>query len=150
MVRLFDSYNLRHIFEPGFPGLIEAFYVQEKLVEWIAPEIHEAFVGQFSRSRFSYALDERTDATHGQSKHGISSSSYATKWYITLFANSIPFATQLRLWDALLLEGGDFLIITAVAIIWRFKSGSISFMHSICLNLIMRTSQTYEFYLNTL
>lgn len=150
MVRLFDQYNLRHIFEPGFPGLIEAFYVQEKLVEWIAPEIHEAFVSQFSRSRFTYAFDEPTDARHGQNKHGISSSSYATKWYITLFANSIPFATQLRLWDALLLEGGDFLIITAVAIIWRFKSRSISSMHSVCLHLIMRTLQTYEFYLITL
>lgn len=44
MVRLFDQYNLRHIFEPGFPGLVEAFYVQERLVEWIAPDVHRAFV----------------------------------------------------------------------------------------------------------
>lgn len=44
MVRLFDQYGLRHIFEPGFPGLIEAFYVQEKLVELLMPEVHKAFV----------------------------------------------------------------------------------------------------------
>lgn len=61
-----------------------------------------------------------------QKTHSISTSSYATKWYITLFANSVPFATQLRLWDALLLEGLDFLVIAAVAIIWRFKGKSLS------------------------
>lgn len=45
----------------------------------------------------------------------ISTTSYATKWYITLFANSVPFQTQLRLWDAFLLEGRDVFILTAVA-----------------------------------
>ena len=44
MVRLFDQYNIRFIFEPGFPGLVEAFYVQEKLVELLMPEVHTAFV----------------------------------------------------------------------------------------------------------
>ena len=53
----------------------------------------------------------------------ISTSAYATKWYITLFANSVPFATQLRFWDGLLLEGLDFLVIAAVAVIWCFKGG---------------------------
>jgi hypothetical protein len=51
----------------------------------------------------------------------ISTSAYGTKWYITLFANSVPFATQLRLWDGFLLEGLDFLVVTAVAIIWHFQ-----------------------------
>lgn len=56
-----------------------------------------------------------------QIEHGISTSSYATKWYITLYANSVPFGTQLRFWDALLLEGVDFLVIAAVGIIWAFR-----------------------------
>ena len=47
----------------------------------------------------------------------ISTTSYATKWYITLFANSVPFQTQLRLWDAFFLEGRDVFIITAIAIV---------------------------------
>ena len=51
----------------------------------------------------------------------ISTTSYATKWYITLFANSVPFQTQLRLWDAFFLEGRDVFIITAIAIVWAFK-----------------------------
>ncbi|KAK4057233.1 hypothetical protein OIO90_001728 [Microbotryomycetes sp. JL221] len=92
------EYRLRDIFAPGFPGLVENFYVQERLVEFLMPDVHKAF-----------------------EIHGITSSSYATKWYITLFANSVPFATQLRFWDALLLEGMDFLIVAAVAIIWCFR-----------------------------
>ncbi|GAA5861048.1 hypothetical protein JCM1840_003062 [Sporobolomyces johnsonii] len=98
LCRLFDQYQLQHIFAPGFPGLVEAFYVQERLVELLMPDVHKAF-----------------------NEHFISTSAYATKWYITLFANSVPFATQLRLWDGLLLEGLDFLVITALAIIWHFQ-----------------------------
>ncbi|GAA6032529.1 hypothetical protein JCM8097_004801 [Rhodosporidiobolus ruineniae] len=98
LCRLFDQYQLGHIFAPGFPGLVESFYVQERLVELLMPDVHAAFA-----------------------EHFISTSAYATKWYITLFANSVPFATQLRLWDGLLLEGVDFLVITAVAIIWHFQ-----------------------------
>ena len=51
----------------------------------------------------------------------ISTTSYATKWYITLFANSVPFQTQLRLWDAFLLEGRDVFILIAVSIVWVLK-----------------------------
>ncbi len=51
----------------------------------------------------------------------ISTTSYATKWYITLFANTVTFQTQLRIWDVFLLDGRDTLVITAVAIIWFVK-----------------------------
>lgn len=44
LARLFDQYRLRHIFAPGFPGLHEAFYVQERLVELLMPDVHTAFV----------------------------------------------------------------------------------------------------------
>lgn len=56
-----------------------------------------------------------------QKKHLISTTSYATKWYITLFANSVPFQTQLRLWDVFLLDGRDVFVTTAVAIVWVLK-----------------------------
>ncbi|GAA5974997.1 hypothetical protein JCM5350_004536 [Sporobolomyces pararoseus] len=98
MCRLFDQYHLENIFEPGFPGLMEVFYVQERLIELLMPDVHKSFNEQY-----------------------ISTSAYATKWYITLFSNSVPFATQVRLWDGLLLEGVDFLIVTALAIIWQFQ-----------------------------
>lgn len=69
------------------------------------------------------------DSSLRQNEQYISTSAYATKWYITLFSNSVPFATQVRLWDGLLLEGVDFLIVTALAIIWQFQ-GELAFFPS--------------------
>ncbi|KAF9511041.1 hypothetical protein BS47DRAFT_1471403 [Hydnum rufescens UP504] len=86
------------VFKPGFPGLLEGIYVQERLLETLMPEVYKSF-----------------------QKHMISSTSYATKWYITLFANSVPFQTQLRIWDAFLLEGRDVIIVFAVAILWSLR-----------------------------
>ena len=98
LVRLHDSYAMHTVFSPGFPGLLEAIYVQERIMEQTMPDVYAAF-----------------------KKHMISTTSYATKWYITLFANSVPFQTQLRLWDAFLLEGYDVFIAVAVAIVWAYR-----------------------------
>jgi hypothetical protein len=57
-----------------------------------------------------------------QERNMISASSYATKWYITLFANTVPFQTQLRIWDALLLEGQDLLVMASVALIYAYRA----------------------------
>ncbi|KAJ7492257.1 rab-GTPase-TBC domain-containing protein [Mycena latifolia] len=98
LVRLHDAYAMHTIFSPGFPGLLEAIYVQERITEQMMPDVYAAF-----------------------QKHTISTTSYATKWYITLFSNSVPFQTQLRLWDAFLLEGTDLFIAVAVAIVWVYR-----------------------------
>ncbi|THH23130.1 hypothetical protein EUX98_g8047 [Antrodiella citrinella] len=98
LVRLHDCYSMHSIFSPGFPGLLEAIYVQERIMEQQMPVVYAAF-----------------------KKHMISTTSYATKWYITLFANSVPFQTQLRLWDAFLLEGHDLFVVVAIAIVWVYK-----------------------------
>lgn len=71
-----------------------------------------------------FYLTSRTALTRRQSKNMISSTSFVTKWYITLFANTVPFQTQLRLWDAFLLEGRDVLVVTAVAILWVVKGAA--------------------------
>ncbi|KAI0756377.1 RabGAP/TBC [Daedaleopsis nitida] len=98
LVRIHDSYSMHSVFSPGFPGLLEAIYVQERLTEQMLPAVYGAF-----------------------KKHMVSTTSYATKWYITLFANSVPFQTQLRLWDAFLLEGHDIFVIVAVALVWAYR-----------------------------
>ncbi|KZV94848.1 RabGAP/TBC [Exidia glandulosa HHB12029] len=98
LVQLHNGYNMHAIFSPGFPGLLEAIYVQERMTEKMIPGVWKVFKEQ-----------------------GISTTSYATKWYITLFSNSVPFRTQLRLWDALFLEGHDVLVVLAVGIIWGFR-----------------------------
>ncbi|KAL5494688.1 hypothetical protein ACEPAI_149 [Sanghuangporus weigelae] len=98
LVHFHDEYELHDIFLPGFPGLLEAIYVQERIMERMLPSVFAAF-----------------------KKHMISTTSYATKWYITLFANTVPFQTQLRFWDAFLLEGRDVFVIVAVAIVWVLR-----------------------------
>jgi len=98
LVHLHDAYHLHDIFSPGFPGLLESIYVQERIIEEMMPAVYMAF-----------------------KKYTVSTTSYATKWYITLFANSIPFQTHLRLWDAFLLEGPDLFVIVAVSIIWTYR-----------------------------
>ena len=103
-VHLHNSYMMHPIFKPGFPGLLEAIYIQERITEKMMPGVYEAFKQQM-----------------------ISTTSYATKWYITLFANSVPFHTQLRLWDAFFLEGSDLFIVVAVAIVWVHKGESDNF-----------------------
>ncbi|WVW85735.1 hypothetical protein I302_107773 [Kwoniella bestiolae CBS 10118] len=98
LVRLHDTYGMHDIFQPGFPGLLEAFYVQERLMEWLMPDLYQSF-----------------------QRNMISSSAWGTKWYITLFVNTVPFSQQLRLWDALWLDGSDVMIVTSLAILWAFR-----------------------------
>ena len=38
-------------------------------------------------------------------KHGVIAELFATRWFVALFANSLPIETTLRVWDAFLLEG---------------------------------------------
>lgn len=104
LVHLHNSYMMHPIFKPGFPGLLEAIYIQERITEQMMPGVYQVLKQQM-----------------------ISTTSYATKWYITLFANSVPFHTQLRLWDAFFLEGYDLFIVVAVAIVWVHKGKLIQF-----------------------
>lgn len=101
MVRIHDAYDMHSIFSPGFPGLLESIYVQERLIERFLPDVFTSF-----------------------KKHMISTTSYATKWYITLFANTFTFQTQLRLWDAFFLEGRDVIVLAAMGIIWVYRGAS--------------------------
>jgi hypothetical protein len=98
LARLHNAYDLHRVFKPGFPGLLEAIFVQERLTHLTMPAVYAAF-----------------------SRHTVSTTAYATKWYITLFANSVPFQTQLRLWDAFLLDGPDVFIVMSVAIVWVYR-----------------------------
>jgi USP6 N-terminal-like protein len=113
LVRLHDKYSMHSIFSPGFPGLLEAIFVQEQLTQHLMPAVYDAF-----------------------KQHSISTTSYATKWYITLFTNSVPFHTQLRLWDVFFLEGPDLFVIMAVAIVWVYKGMFNLQQHLVSLHLI--------------
>ncbi|GAC99884.1 hypothetical protein PHSY_007487 [Pseudozyma hubeiensis SY62] len=99
MVTMHNHLDLHSTFAPGFPGLVENLFVQDQLLRKYMPELATVFGDQM-----------------------IVASSYATKWYITLFSNSIPFETQLRVWDAWLLDGQDVISMVALGIIWAHRS----------------------------
>jgi hypothetical protein len=105
---------MHSIFRPGFPGLLENIYLQEVLMKRMIPGVYAAFVSTPYTTWLILKVFE-------QQKHNISTTSYATKWYITLFANSLPFQSQLRLWDAFLLEGQDIIVVMALCIVWSTK-----------------------------
>jgi hypothetical protein len=44
MVRIHDVYQMHSIFIHGFPGLLECFYVQERLIEQLMPEVYISLV----------------------------------------------------------------------------------------------------------
>jgi USP6 N-terminal-like protein len=103
-------------FAPGFPGLLEAFYVQEKIMQRMLPGVYAVFVSAGYLSGSTCRLNASK-----QKQNMISTTAYAVKWYITLFANTVSFQTQLRLWDVYFLEGRDVMVLMSVAILWAFK-----------------------------
>ncbi|KAL7423424.1 hypothetical protein Q5752_001004 [Cryptotrichosporon argae] len=98
LVRIHDIYDMHGLFAPGFPGLLETFYVQERLIEHLMPDVYRSF-----------------------QRNMISSSAWGAKIYITLFVNTVPFHVQLRLWDAMFLDGYDVMVFATVAIVWAFR-----------------------------
>lgn len=98
LVRLHTAYNMHTIFSPGFPGLLEAIYVQEQLMKSYMPAVYKSF-----------------------ESNGVSGTAYATKWYITLFSGVVPWQVMLRVWDVFWLEGPDVFVGVACSILWVFK-----------------------------
>ncbi|KAI9286785.1 rab-GTPase-TBC domain-containing protein [Umbelopsis sp. AD052] len=94
LVHMFQKCNLHNLFIQGFPALVESFYIQERLLEQHLPKV----------------------SIH-MKNNDITSSSYATRWYITLFTGGIVnYHTLLRIWDVLQMCGFDVLYYVALAL----------------------------------
>ncbi|XDG03327.1 hypothetical protein ABKA04_002942 [Annulohypoxylon sp. FPYF3050] len=83
LVRLWKYRGLNRIYQSGFEELMAALKDFEH--DWLASR----------------------DVASKLSELCIDPTAYATKWYLTLFNLSIPFAVQLRVWDAFLLLGSS-------------------------------------------
>ncbi|GBB90243.1 hypothetical protein RclHR1_17120002 [Rhizophagus clarus] len=95
LTKLFAKCNLHDLYIPGFPALMESFYIQEKLMNIYAHKILVHFKNL-----------------------QVSTTAYATRWYITLFTSDVvPHHTLLRIWDLLMLYGFDILYFVAVALL---------------------------------
>ncbi|KAG2188702.1 hypothetical protein INT44_003841, partial [Umbelopsis vinacea] len=94
LVHMFQKCNLHNLFIQGFPALVESFYIQERLLEQHLPKVSKHM-----------------------KNNDITSSSYATRWYITLFTGGIVnYHTLLRIWDVLQMCGFDVLYYVALAL----------------------------------
>lgn len=83
LVRLWELRGLEKLYKHGFGGLIEALDDFEKL--WLGE-------GELKKK-----LDDLM----------IGPTAYGTRWYLTLFNYSIPYPSQLRVWDVFILLGDD-------------------------------------------
>ncbi|GAM28770.1 hypothetical protein SAMD00019534_119460 [Acytostelium subglobosum LB1] len=90
-----DKYQLRGLFLPSFPMLYRHYAIHETLIQKELPKL---------QTHFGF--------------EGISTSMYATKWFLTVFSGNLPFALLIRFWD-LVLTNGYFVIHTLVIHILR-------------------------------
>ncbi|KAK2740189.1 hypothetical protein FQN57_006200 [Myotisia sp. PD_48] len=81
LVRLWHLRGLDRLYRSGFAGLMEALDSFE--TDWLG----------------------KGEVAEQLTKLGIPPTSYGTRWYLTLFNYSIPFAAQLRVWDVFILLG---------------------------------------------
>lgn len=80
MVRIWQLRGIEEMYQHGFEGLMTA--LRELETDWVGADIAEH-------------LDNL----------GVTSTSYGTRWYLTLFNMSVPFPAQLRIWDVFMLLG---------------------------------------------
>lgn len=83
LVRLWELRGLEKLYKHGFGGLIEA--LDDFETQWLGQ-------GELKKK-----LDDLM----------IGPTAYGTRWYLTLFNYSIPFPSQLRVWDVFMLLGDD-------------------------------------------
>ena len=107
LVRLWEVRGLKRLYEPGFQGLMDALHDLEK--NWLggtavakrlvsAIILYVVFLG--GGKGFT-----KTEMAKNQDDLGVDQTAYGTRWYLTLFNYSIPFAAQLRVWDVFMLLG---------------------------------------------
>ncbi|KAF9870172.1 tbc domain protein [Colletotrichum karsti] len=81
LVRLWQLRGLEKLYSPGFDGLMAA--LDDLQTKWLNGK----------------------DVAKKLTELCIDPTAYGTRWYLTLFNLSIPFAAQLRVWDVFLLLG---------------------------------------------
>lgn len=118
LCRLMERDGLRTLFTAGFPLLFETFYVQEQLMK-----------------RYLPSLQARLDSFH------ITTSVYATKWYLTLFLG-FPFSLATRIWDLFLFWGLDMLVCVSLALLKMHESLLLSLEYEACMQFLSKLPET--------
>lgn len=80
LVKLMKDYDLRSLYLPDMSGLHIRLYQLDRMLEEILPAVHVHLV-----------------------RSGVTSSMYASQWFLTLFANTFPIAMVTRIFDIVLM-----------------------------------------------
>ncbi|OAD66260.1 hypothetical protein PHYBLDRAFT_71157 [Phycomyces blakesleeanus NRRL 1555(-)] len=114
LVHMFLRDNLHDLYIPGFPILMESFFIQEKLLQQYLPKL------------FNH-LNEI----------GLTSDIYSTRWYITLFTGGVVrYHTLLRIWDIYFLNGFDILYVVALVLLKTFQERLLKGDLELCMELL--------------
>ncbi|CCG83355.1 Putative uncharacterized protein [Taphrina deformans PYCC 5710] len=80
LVKLMKDYNLRSLYLPDMPGLHIRLYQFDRMVEELLPAVHVHLI-----------------------RSGVTSSMYASQWFLTLFANKFPIPLVIRIFDVVIM-----------------------------------------------
>ena len=93
VVSLFTNYHIQDCFLPGLPGLEKNFYILLKLIKKYQPRLFTKF-----------------------NEIGFNPQMYASRWFMTLFADFFPINVVVRILDIYLMEGRKIIFRIALAI----------------------------------
>lgn len=96
-----QGYAMRAIFLPGFPALHVSLHCHDELIRMYLHKLYAKFQDQ-----------------------NITSVMYATKWFITLFIELIPFEFYVRVWDVIMFEGVEIVHTIAIRLLEHVQSKS--------------------------
>ncbi|GAA5795789.1 hypothetical protein HPULCUR_001151 [Helicostylum pulchrum] len=117
LVHMFLRDGLHNLYIPGFPILMESFFIQERLLKRYMPKL------------YNHLADL-----------GLSSDIYSTRWYITLFAGGVVrYHTLMRIWDAYFLCGYDLFFFVAITLLKNYESRLLASDMDTCMTLLGST-----------
>lgn len=94
MENLMKNFRLQELYCPGFKGLRKNLFVLLKFMKKLMPNLYNKFT-----------------------RNNLTPTMYASSWYITCFANALPYEIVLRVMDCFLFEGNKIILRISLGIL---------------------------------
>ncbi|CDW90532.1 plant adhesion molecule 1 [Stylonychia lemnae] len=131
---IMNKHEFRDNFKDKMPGLAKSFYIHLSLLKKFMPKIHAHFLQNYMIPQI-----------------------YATQWYMTLFASSLPYECILKIWDIYLVEGTKIIYRVCLALIKLISpnmlqmgmdelySGLKQLQNTIDADTLIKTAMSFKF-----
>lgn len=103
LVKLMKDHDLRSLFLPEMPGLHTRLYQFDRLLEDYLPAVHIHLI-----------------------RAGVTSSMYASQWFLTLFAYKFPISMVVRIYDVVVYEGLNSILQFGIALMQKNQETLLS------------------------